>query len=260
MSKLMNSTIRQFTVLGERCSGTNFLENIVIKNLKLEITWDFGWKHWFGFDDFTDSDRVLFLGILRDPVQWMQSLFSAQYHIAPHLRENIRDFLQQEWWSCFDKPYQGDRCGQEIMRDRNMHTKQRYGNIFEMMSTKCLYLLDEMPRRVSNFKLIRYEDLKEKPLETLKDLSSRFELEMADPDRVLDLTIDPRPTGRLFSFGQRKHNKRAYEITQEARNISKKTSMILSKRDWVTVESKLFDSPVISKACCYLGHRQCREH
>ena len=45
--------VNNFTIYGERCSGTSYLEGIITKNFNAKITWDFGWKHFFGFEDLT---------------------------------------------------------------------------------------------------------------------------------------------------------------------------------------------------------------
>ena len=63
--------IKKFTVFGERCSGTNFLEQAILQNFDLEITWDYGWKHWIGHHKFQNTeyeDETLFIGIIREPL------------------------------------------------------------------------------------------------------------------------------------------------------------------------------------------------
>ena len=57
--------ITKVTIYGERCSGTTYLENIITKNFNVEITWDYGWKHFFGFNDLvklrkTDVYSIIF--------------------------------------------------------------------------------------------------------------------------------------------------------------------------------------------------------
>ena len=42
-------TIKNFTIFGERCSGTNYVQQLILKNFDTEITWKYGWKHFFGF-------------------------------------------------------------------------------------------------------------------------------------------------------------------------------------------------------------------
>ena len=41
--------IKKVTIYGERCSETNYLEQLLINNFDIDITWKYGWKHFFGF-------------------------------------------------------------------------------------------------------------------------------------------------------------------------------------------------------------------
>ena len=43
--------LKKYTIYGERCSGTNYLESIININFDSNITWEYGWKHFFGFQD-----------------------------------------------------------------------------------------------------------------------------------------------------------------------------------------------------------------
>jgi len=146
--------INKFTIFGERCSGTNYLENIIKSNFEIEITWKYGWKHFFGFTNYDNSDNVLFIGIIRNPFDWINSLFLDKHYLAPHLRDNIQSFLNKEFWSIHDKSNLG-----EIMEDRNILTKERYKNIFELRAIKNKYLLELLPIKVKHYIIIRYEDL-----------------------------------------------------------------------------------------------------
>ena len=52
--------LKKYTIYGERCSGTNYLENIININFDVKITWEYGWKHFFGFEDVDGSSRAIF--------------------------------------------------------------------------------------------------------------------------------------------------------------------------------------------------------
>lgn len=41
--------ITKCTIYGERCSGTNYLQNIITENFDVTITWEYGWKHFLDF-------------------------------------------------------------------------------------------------------------------------------------------------------------------------------------------------------------------
>lgn len=154
--------ITKFTILGERCSGTNYLESLIKKNFDLQLTWKYGHKHFFGFSDYSDSDDTLFIGIYRNLLDWLNSIYVERYHLADHLRHQNGctpdDFLVRECFSYRDKKqtYTGDN---EIMEDRNIYTKKRYKNILELRFTKLKFLKYDMKNKVKNYILISYEDL-----------------------------------------------------------------------------------------------------
>ena len=145
--------IRKYTIYGERCSGTNYLEELMTLNFDIPLTWEYGHKHFFGFQDLNNSDDTLFIGIVREPYDWINSLYREQHHLPKNFK-NMDDFLNCEFYSL------DDDTGIELIKDRNMcKPDKRYENIFEMRNTKLSFLLDYMPSHVENYILIRYEDL-----------------------------------------------------------------------------------------------------
>ena len=152
--------LKKYTIYGERCSGTNYLQNIMNLNFDIKITHEYGKKHFFGFQDekLKKSDDTLFICIVRNPVDWVNSLYREKYHIAKHLRKNITDFLNKEFYSYNDK-HSGLMDGREIMEDRNIYTGKRYNNIFELRHTKIKWMMEELPNKVKNYIFIKHEDL-----------------------------------------------------------------------------------------------------
>lgn len=144
--------LRKVTIFGERCSGTNYLQKLLLKNFNVEIVWNYGWKHWPGFNNLDNSDDVLFICIFRNPVDWLNSFFEKHHEIPKELIKDVNSFLNNEFWSIHPK-------GHEIMEDRNIYTKKRYKNIFEMRHLKNKYLIEDLPKIVKNVIIIRYEDL-----------------------------------------------------------------------------------------------------
>ena len=152
--------LKKYTIYGERCSGTNYLQNIMNINFDIKLTHEYGKKHFFGFQDekLKKSDDTLFICIVRNPVDWVNSLYREKYHIAKHLRKNITDFLNKEFYSYNDK-HSGLRDRTEIMEDRNIYTGKRYKNIFELRHTKIKWMMEELPNKVKNYIFIKHEDL-----------------------------------------------------------------------------------------------------
>lgn len=144
--------IKFVTIYGERCSGTNYLAALLTTNFDVDVCWKHGWKHFFGFNDLSTSDDTLFVGIIRNPYDWINSLYRDKHHLPLINTSCVDSFLNNEFYSIF-------KDGREIMSDRNIYTKKRYKNIFDMRHTKNKFLIEDMPKLVKNYLLITHESL-----------------------------------------------------------------------------------------------------
>lgn len=162
---MKSNILRKFTIYGERCSGTNYLEQLMLLNFEVDIVWDYGWKHFFGFYDLTNSEDVLFIGIVRNLPDWVNSLYREKHHLPPELTKNIDTYLNGTFYSL-----QGNNellnpfypiLKDEILFDRNLETNKRYRNIFELRHVKNKFLIETMPTLVKNYCLITYDNLLE---------------------------------------------------------------------------------------------------
>jgi hypothetical protein len=165
--------IKNFTILGERCSGTNYLEELIKTNFNIDITWKYGWKHFFGFYNFQknqEEDETLFIGIVRHPIYWIDSFFREQHHI-PNKPKNLDSFLFNEFYSIDEK-----NNNEIIKNDFNYITGKKYKNIFELRFLKNSYLINTMPNNVKNYILINYENLRDNTNNVLSIIEQRFSL------------------------------------------------------------------------------------
>ena len=159
--------LKKYTIYGERCSGTNYLENIININFDVNITWEYGWKHFFGFQDdrLKKSDDTLFICIVRNLPDWINSFYRELHHLPLKYKNNmseekkIDEFLNKEFWSIDDNEHNYKTYNKEIMIDRNMYTEERYKNIFELRHTKIKWMLEDLQNKVKNYIFIKYEDL-----------------------------------------------------------------------------------------------------
>lgn len=161
--------ISKVTIYGERCSGTNYLEKLIRTNFNVEITWQYGWKHFFGFNDLTNTDDVLFICIVRNPYDWFNSLYTYRHHL-PLEFENIDIFLNNEVCSTDN--------GIEILTDHNLYTNCRYKNLFELRHVKLQFLINDMPNLVTNYILIKYENLINDFEQTMHKIANNGQLEI----------------------------------------------------------------------------------
>ena len=163
--KSNNNVIHNFTIVGERHSGTNYVEKLFTgtdcwksksdyRAFDIPITWDFGFKHWFGFESkkiYEHGNNTLFICLVRNPWDWIMAMYRVQYHTPETLSKGLLEFVTNEWWSIGKT--------QEIMEDRNYITKERYKNIFEMRRFKTNYILHTIPLICNNYVIIKYENL-----------------------------------------------------------------------------------------------------
>jgi len=126
--------MREFTILGERCSGTNFLQKAMETNFLVKYkTTRIGWKHFFGHflpsDD--EKENVVFIGVVRDPVAWIDSFFRQPHHVPSVLQSSVVEFMSQPFWSEYDN-------GVRIAEDRPFDGGQEnhWRNIFELRTRK----------------------------------------------------------------------------------------------------------------------------
>lgn len=150
--------MKKVTIYGERCSGTNYLEQLLLLNFDVEITWNYGWKHFFGFNDLTNTDDILFIGIVRNLYDWINSLYREKHHLSKELTSDIYTFLTHEFYS-FYTTETFELTDNEIMTDRNMETNERYKNIFELRRVKNKFLIQKMPILVKNYCIITHDEL-----------------------------------------------------------------------------------------------------
>lgn len=190
-------SITKIIIYGERCSGTNFLENAILENFNVEISWEQGSKHFFCFNDYSkrNFDDTLYIGIIRDPIYWINS-FSKELHHVPEInRKNLKNFLFNEFYSVNDeieaspklqtvlfnnKPKKIYRYSLMI-KDLNYITNKKYKNIFELRKLKNDYLINIMPTKVKNYILINYEKLLNNYDETLEFIKNKFSLIQKNP-------------------------------------------------------------------------------
>jgi hypothetical protein len=194
--------IKKFAILGERCSGTNFLEELIRHNFHLSYTTEHGSKHFFCFEDYSNKNTAdtLFIGIIRNPIYWLNSFSKEQYHVPEHNRKNLTSFLFNEFYSVHDeidttsKPYDSNIF---IMNnkfythkynmnknDLNYITGKKYKNIFELRKLKNDYLINIMPTKVENYILVNYEDLLYNMEITLNTIKQEFDVIQSNSEFV----------------------------------------------------------------------------
>lgn len=201
----MNTNIQCYKIYGERNSGTNFLETAISTNFDIPYIRGHGNKHfWSDYHDYglLNNKSCLVIVIVRNVCSWINSMYRQPFHLQPQLnnylgRELIitpttkKKFLNKEFWSYYDNPDgvfgSGPRAGESMYGieigmdknqpgDRHLITGKRYKNIFEQRAVKLEYAVNEIPKKVKNYHLIKLEDLKNNYNTVLSNLTKKFDL------------------------------------------------------------------------------------
>ena len=196
--------LKKYTIYGERCSGTNYLQSVIDNNFDVDITWEYGWKHFFGLGELEkkNCDDTLFICIVRNLPDWINSFFRQKHHLPLKYKKNmsreekLEEFLNKEFWSIHDK------TKTENVADRNIYTGDRYKNIFELRHTKIKWMVEDLPNKVKNCIFIKYEDL-------LNDFETTL-LKIKDKGLEVKKNIDFPLNTKLYKHTKKKFVKKDY--------------------------------------------------
>ena len=182
--------INSIYVFGERNSGTNYVNSLVLRNCR-SSNFDslfnaknkaaFGWKH--GFPTMLGTpDDVLAIAVYREPIDWLHSLHRAPWHTPAHLREcTFSQFIRSEWVSLIDDEGFGidksdGRWGHELLADRDPLTGDRFANAMRMRNAKNRGFAS-LDKRFANVLRVTYETVAANPQGFLNMLCYTYNLQ-----------------------------------------------------------------------------------
>lgn len=168
----MISEIQTFNIRGERCSGTNYLQQLVETNLQIPYKQDgVGWKHGFYNANIRQSlvnlDTSLTLVIFRNPFDWVRSLYLNPHHFEG----NIKSVWQKDIQPTFS-----EFIRKEVRQDPpDVHPLylDRAKNIFELRKWKTEHFLN-LKKVLKHVYYIKYEDLAENPNRIVKEINDKW--------------------------------------------------------------------------------------
>lgn len=172
---------RRLQIYGERCSGTNWLAQLLRRNLPdLAQGDDFGWKHGWVYGDVEHADDCLFLVLHRDPFDWLRSLQQMPWHTGPELHGAPFSRFVRTPWRCVwgaDMELAADdaRLGTEMLHERDQATGQPFANAMRLRTAK-MRAWQQLRQRVRHYECVRYEVVQRDPRAFVRGLASRYRL------------------------------------------------------------------------------------
>lgn len=125
-------------LFGERCSGTNYVQQLIADNTGAEFTTAMGFKHNFPGEPVGPVDLVIVCA--RHPYTWVQSLYQTPWGAwDTYCGMSMDEFLRTPWRSRYDEYDVGqgsELLGQESTADWCPETREPYPNPVRMRAGK----------------------------------------------------------------------------------------------------------------------------
>lgn len=209
---------KTFSLMGERCSGTNWVQLLILKNFDIAETRYPGFKHWPDYRKARPKNHVT-IYLVRNSLDWLRSFYNLPHYVRRRTK-TINTFM-------FNTPFISMRSKKEtVKQDRNMETQGLYKDLWDMRSSKHLYWLKksenydfydlflDLSKEVPNYinlrkwwpaidLWVRYEDVLEDPTKFLDFFSKKLCL----PKKSLtyDLLADSYKSKKMNNFNQSVH-------------------------------------------------------
>ena len=186
-------SIKNFTIFGERNSGTTYLKNLLEQMLCISFTQEYGFKHWYikdfyprGINNTTtdneclksldNSDDTLFIIIVRNVYDWVGSMYKKPWHIQNLNKNSIYEFISNKYICYLEScPYDHNYFSKTPYYINYSHKYPYFieeaDNLIKLRNLKNNHFYN-LKNKVKNFYIIRQEHLQS----DIKDMIKIFNL------------------------------------------------------------------------------------
>lgn len=183
--------ITQVQFLGERCSGTNYLQTLIVRNFNFDPPYfAFSSKHfpfwlegkWFqstaqgqeGSRFYRKNDQCIFIVIFRNPYDWLHSFCEKPYHTSDAFKKSVKKdfsrFIRATWDAEPDRQY--IEC--------NPEDGSAFKNVMQLRTARIRNML-AIGEIVKNVYYVQYEMVRDYPEEVIAEIANIFGITPADP-------------------------------------------------------------------------------
>ncbi len=197
--------ITKFAIFSERCTGSNYVRNLVKDNIAITLS-PFGHKHfppWFSLPQsawlgdpklytYDDTDDYLFIILFRDPYQWLQSFHNNPHHAKGSIRKlSFSNFVRTRWVLNQRDPVVIAQRAFNPLLDKNPDDGSLFPNVMKLRSAKIENML-KIKNKAKNVYILNYETVRDHPQEVLAEIANLFQLDLNSDFRgVEDYKGDP---------------------------------------------------------------------
>lgn len=170
-----DNKILNVTIVGERCSGTNWIENLVTQNFNVKLIHPMGWKHAPNFQDTPRSaaakQTTLIIFVVRNVFDWIRSFHKSPHHVRER-RGSLERFVELSPWRSVK-----EETGRLLSTDSDLTSNASepvfYADLLDMRSRKHMYWRKQS-EGWPNVLWVRYEDVLAQPEHFLENIRSRY--------------------------------------------------------------------------------------
>lgn len=198
-------TLKKFYIYGERCSGTNFLQKLVLENISdVSEARFFPWqKHAFVNPPFVRDDEFAIV-ITRNANDWFRSFQRTPHQVAPSIAGlKLPEFLRAEWRCVFNGRILAQKTrdldlqpDQELLLERHPVDGSPIRNVIELRNLKLRSQL-KVRALYKHHIYVRYEDLLKNNEGFINQLSEEFGLRRKSSE-IIQITDDVSGKTRAF--------------------------------------------------------------
>ena len=172
-------TKTRLQIFGQRCSGTNFLEQLLWSNFQnIKLVSKFGFKHAWKAQiakKISKSPETKIIIIIRNPFDWLRSLHREPHHcpdlygltFSTFLKHSVEAFVGPEW----NDPLKANR--DKVKQNEQL---EHFSNVIEMRNLKNKLFLNISSQFEDQVIVINYEKLRDKSDITLDEIATKFGL------------------------------------------------------------------------------------
>lgn len=179
--------ITKVWVIGERCSGTNYLTALLLRNFEVKEN-GLGHKHfppWYvlpqehykgnqQYYTFEGTEDFLFVVIFRNPYDWVRSFHKKPWHADHSLTHaSFKDFIRLPWKIKVGDWREEQQISWNERVDADPFTGNLFANVFGLRKAKIETML-QIADRAPNVYYINYEIVRDYPQEVLQEIATHF--------------------------------------------------------------------------------------
>lgn len=171
--------MRTYSLMGERCTGTNWLDLLISRNFEIENSTYPGFKHWPTFDMARPPNHLTIFSA-RNALDWLNSFYRTPHHVRRRSWHGLYRFI-------YDTPFKTLADKKILIKeDMNLEKKQFYKDLLDLRKTKHLYWMKKEPMFITYSSGLTGVAREGVTTSAKPNLWVRYEDVLADPARFVN--------------------------------------------------------------------------